>query len=1063
MDWYVLGIEATTDRDAITRAYRAKLANANPEERPEEFKELRAAYEEALRLADEAEKPEEEKTPVQAWAAGLEGLYDDLSRRISPDAWREALSADVVCALDTAPEAEEALLVFLMDHYYLPQAIWQLLDERFSWTERADELKERFNADFITYAVLGGINSGEKLPLTLFAPGKDGQAADRYIRLYNKIDNSDRDEAKPLWEELQALPESHPYGTCAILRERIIDGDESAIGEMEELLAAYPGDDHLSLSLAAAYFNANRFPEAESLSRKVMEAETSTRAMRILAESLAAQGKYDDAVDVINDMMGLMDGNQKALWDLNEVRARFNEALITQYTEKLAAEPDDMQTIFDLAWCYIQNDRNEEAYPLAMRLAEGFPDPFGYYNLLAHVTNTAKEYDRSLDFMDKLIDVVRSLEPDGTDKTEKRRARLGEMLLRKAETLSRLDRDEEALAATEEALAAKPDDGEVLTFAMHNYARLGEFSQAAELADRLCKLAPYSYHGFLLKAIYNYELHNDGEAYKAVNDAIDLDPTDLMEYHMKLLLLTRNHLADDARNLIAFLKENGFTDDLTVDWCETRLDIDVEEHPETALPAWQAIEARVDALPNEEKPRWTPEFYYRLARLTADVKDAKEDYSRDDLLALLEKGLAARPNDDDCTEYKAWLLKKEERNEESIALFERLAAKPHRGLFPERNLAELYYRDLQHNAPSALKYYEMLLADDDEDGDLDFYAGMCLYRMGRLQEAEQHFLAEQRKAPDDIDGYYRLSYVYLAMNRLQEALEQGRKTINLAKKDSGDTSKFWHPAVCALRRMGLADAAVQTLRECRQFNTDNTCYKTMFETYMQFGLFDQAAALLKEWEKDKLGKKDVAGRGYATLLLNIMQGKYAKARQEKAWQYNNHLDEDDNATMEVLLQTELGKTAAALKVAKNVTMATQESGIDTHAINRFALALWADGQLESARKVSEQSLKELDRRLEGYSSFKPLYLTRKAQCLALLGRFPEAAEALREARSLPLCENCDYCTCKDADVMECRAVAMLGDFNQALQMIADCEKRWPGEEELPHLRNIIRAKMKNGR
>ena len=48
MNWNLLGIEPTKDKKIITTAYRAKLAHTNPEDKPEEFKALRSAYEEAL-------------------------------------------------------------------------------------------------------------------------------------------------------------------------------------------------------------------------------------------------------------------------------------------------------------------------------------------------------------------------------------------------------------------------------------------------------------------------------------------------------------------------------------------------------------------------------------------------------------------------------------------------------------------------------------------------------------------------------------------------------------------------------------------------------------------------------------------------------------------------------------------------------------------------------------------------------------------------------------------------------------------------------------------------------
>ena len=80
MDWTILGIGPTDDKKAITAAYRAKLKVTNPEDKPEEFKALRAAYEEALRLADQP-APEVDESPVGRWMAQVEAVYNDRSGR----------------------------------------------------------------------------------------------------------------------------------------------------------------------------------------------------------------------------------------------------------------------------------------------------------------------------------------------------------------------------------------------------------------------------------------------------------------------------------------------------------------------------------------------------------------------------------------------------------------------------------------------------------------------------------------------------------------------------------------------------------------------------------------------------------------------------------------------------------------------------------------------------------------------------------------------------------------------------------------------------------------------
>ena len=145
MNWMLLGIEPTKDKKAITAAYRMQLAHTNPEDKPEEFKALRAAYEEALRLAEKGDDaPVRDESPVGLWMERVRALYDDFACRIRSENWAELLLDDVCTGLDTRPLAEEALLTFLTQEFYIPQSVWQTLDKTFSWMERKSELYESY-------------------------------------------------------------------------------------------------------------------------------------------------------------------------------------------------------------------------------------------------------------------------------------------------------------------------------------------------------------------------------------------------------------------------------------------------------------------------------------------------------------------------------------------------------------------------------------------------------------------------------------------------------------------------------------------------------------------------------------------------------------------------------------------------------------------------------------------------------------------------------------------------------------------------------------------------------
>ncbi|MBQ4253659.1 MAG: J domain-containing protein, partial [Erysipelotrichaceae bacterium] len=152
MIWEILGIEPTKDKKAITQAYREKLIDTNPEDKPEEFKQLRSAYEEALNYAESQQSVlKTEKEPVDLWRDQLEELYQDYPQRIKLENWKKLFEADVCQSLDSRMKAEDTLINFLMDHYFLPHVLWKFFDQQFSWKDRVDELYENYPRNFIDY------------------------------------------------------------------------------------------------------------------------------------------------------------------------------------------------------------------------------------------------------------------------------------------------------------------------------------------------------------------------------------------------------------------------------------------------------------------------------------------------------------------------------------------------------------------------------------------------------------------------------------------------------------------------------------------------------------------------------------------------------------------------------------------------------------------------------------------------------------------------------------------------------------------------------------------------
>lgn len=83
-EFNVLGIERTTDKRVIKRAYASKVKQYHPEENPEEWKKVHEAYEAAMAYAINAETGNQEDIPEPGKTLG-NSYYDDelLKQRVS--------------------------------------------------------------------------------------------------------------------------------------------------------------------------------------------------------------------------------------------------------------------------------------------------------------------------------------------------------------------------------------------------------------------------------------------------------------------------------------------------------------------------------------------------------------------------------------------------------------------------------------------------------------------------------------------------------------------------------------------------------------------------------------------------------------------------------------------------------------------------------------------------------------------------------------------------------------------------------------------------------------------
>lgn len=1049
MNWFVLGIEPTKDKKAITAAYRNQLRNTNPEDKPEGFKTLRAAYEEALRLADLDEEIVADTTPVGLWTQRMKALYADYASRIHRENWEKLLHDDVVIGLDTKSKVEESLLTFLMEDYFIPQSVWQLLDEVFHFCERREELYETYPREFIDHAVINGIRFDATLPYELFEPGINAEDCDEYRRLYYQANQSRPEEIAGLITKMDSLTESHPYGQALKYRYYMDTGRaEEAKEGMFELVSSYPENVALNIAWASICQEEGNFEAAESYAHKVLSSVPDhDGAKQIVAQCWANSGKLQEAKDLILEIIRGANGDPALIDRMSELMHGWNEALIEQHTTSLQDDPDNAAIAIELSWCYLQNERFEEAMEAALQIDPDCKEQFEYHNLLCKLHSARQEFAESLNHVQQLVKMIRDMQPDGSDVTEKRIRRLPEMLQIEGVNLMQLGRMDEAQQKLEEALQIAPNDPEVLNIMGRALFANAQYERCIEILSQMIEVAPDSWHAYVMMAMAHYKLRNDSEAYDTINDALRLASNDLSSYLIKMQLLIRNGAYEEAQELVDFLRDNGVTADLSVEFAQAQLIELRDENMEEAFKRYQEMARSVET---GEEMFWTSQLYYHMALIMGRQMDINNPEDFDILISVINKGLAHDGFDEDCLNYMAWLYKRTGRIEEALKIYHELEEKQPHSITIKNNLAELYYEELGRYADKALAYYEWLL-ERKQTPALYYFAATCKRHLGDLSGAEQYFKKEMQLDPDDVDAYNGLAFVYEVQNRYDDALRNLDKAIAIMDETENQFMWLVEHKVKLLRRQGDHMAALRTVQEAMQKYQYPQGFRLSFEICCQFGLWEQALQYLENW------KKELANDPYqiaSTARLHLLQGHMFKASVAMA-KVKHKLEFEEIQDFRLQLNELECNTTRQIQIWDRRV----KSGYDiTRSLMSLAQVLWFAGKKGDARTVAQKALEELDEVLKQHLTDEALFRSRRSLVLAILGREEEAREELAHVRTMPLCEFCEYGKCKDADIYEAAIEDICGNRSKALELYRAGRKNWP--DELDFMSGEARTKRK---
>lgn len=876
--FHVLGIDETKDEQIIKHAYRSLLKTTNPEDDPEGFKRLREAYEGALALARQPEAEEEkEKTEIDLWMDRVDEVYRDVAARCEEERWEEVFSDPLCDGLDTSLQIREALLIYLMDHIYLPFKIWKLIDKQFQVVEDEENLLQIFPRDFVDY-IIYYMQHDSFIDYELFrVTDREKADGDGYIRGYldikRQIDQGQTEGLLKRLDDLSAFGVWHPYVDAERLRllsaygeswradEEKEDGEDGqpapevvkAQELADRLLADYGDDSYILLYCGEARWAAGRRKEAYELWQRILEENPNHYTAKYgAARYLIVQKDYEQAKELMMDLLNV-DGRDPAV--LEDMR-KTNEALIAKYKESIAGPGGDEnqknKDTVELGWCLFQNEYMDEAIELMKGFVPVEEEVYSYENLYGRLLYKAEHYEEALPHLKRWLELIQETPDDGSDENTKRRSRE----FRACHILSgccyELGQQEQAMEYVDMAIEKSElfqDRQACMQYKAYLLFETGKHKECVDICDQILKEDEEYFPALLQRQEASFELKNGQQVVDDYYRAIRI----YAGYYKPYMLAAE-----------AFFYSNQFSDALGV--LDRARENEVEFSPNMKLYEVKILRNLAEKKEDREKPFAIAQELLRIVKEKAhdpemDIEDLSEveyeiallHWDNNNLYGALEHLELAISQNPERMQYHmirghVYLDKKEYKK----ALAEYSAASEAYGGAPALHYNSGLCQEGLGMKVLAMEEYEKALKcqegyrDANEklaDYHKDKYTST--YDMAEFEKA-MGYLNRQLEYRENCYYLVEKGRLYMSAYRLEEAIEEFHKALTYEPEDWASYNNIG----CCYKYMGEFEKGIECFNkaaECMKDNKSVLPYSNMADCYEALGDYKKA---IECYEKD---------------------------------------------------------------------------------------------------------------------------------------------------------------------------------------------------------------------